>query len=179
MGSQSRRRLETCWASCGDRLVSKRVCALSGAPTHLAPDPKDIAGSVLERRLVEARPHQHTFCRVCRSTAKRSRAKPGRSRTNKSQLSIGQNIRVLKRSRAKPGRSRDAHPLFSTLISQNRCSAPPPIYITNKAWGGAGDPSRGSKRNEPSRILEGGACRPRSGFIYMTPEFLGKGRSRK
>ena len=134
MGSQSRRRLETCWVSCGARLVSKQVCALSGAPTHLAPDPKDTAGSVLERRLVEAGPHQHTFYRVCRSTAKRSRAKPGRSR--------------------------DAHPLFSTLISQNRCSAPPPIYITNKAWGGAGDPSRGSKRNEPSRILERGRLSP-------------------
>ena len=149
----------------GERLMCISDCLRSHAPTHLAPDPKDIAGSVLERRLVEARPHQHTFCRVCRSTAKRSRAKPGRSRTNKSQLSIGQNIRVLKRSRAKPGRSRDAHPLFSTLISQNRCSAPPPIYITNKAWGGAGDPSRGSKRNERSRILEGGACRPPNGLL--------------
>ena len=92
---------------------------------------------------------------VCHKKAKRSRAKPGRSRTNKSQPNTHQNIHAPKRSRAKPGRSRGVHPGFSTWISQIQCSAPPPIYITNKDWGGAGKPSEGSRRNDPSTALEG------------------------
>ena len=99
------------------------------------------------------------------SPPEHGQAKPGEAGAKPDQQISAQYTPKHQHAEAKPGRSRGVHPLFASVPSQNQCSAPPPIYITNKDWGGAGDPSKGSKHNEPSRILEGGACRPPNGLL--------------